>query len=118
MLQSKRLIYNRTTKTSADTGTNNLRTDPVEPDRIHHYIIISVENKTSPYTTLRIGAYNDGVFHPCFEEISPGAGELIFSADKITLREGMQLQAELKGCTAGDHLEMYISGYWEEENAA
>lgn len=111
---SDRLIYDRITNTSADTGTNNMRRNKIKPGRIEIISIVSVENLTTAYTSLRIGVFDNGVFHPYFEEKNPAAGEIYFTTDKIILRDGQQLQAELKGCTSGDHLEMYTHGEWSE----
>jgi len=109
-----RLIYDRITITTADPGTNYLRTLPVKPATVQHIKIVSVEDKTGQYSRLRIGAYENGVFMPYFEQINPDSSELYFSTNEILLREGMQLQAQLERVSAGDHLEMYIQGHWEE----
>lgn len=111
---SERLIYDRITNTSAGAGTNDLRRNKVKPGRIEKISIVSVENLTTAYTSLRIGIFDDGIFYPYFEEKNPVSGELYFTTNRIVLREGQQLQAELSGCTAGDHLEMYMHGIWEE----
>lgn len=111
----EKLIYDRITITSATAGTNNLRRSKVQPGKTEKIHLISVENIITAYTSLRIGIFDGGVFHPYFEEKNPVAGELYFTTDTIILREGQQLQAELTGCTAADHLEMYLQGEWEEQ---
>lgn len=113
--KSERLIYDRKIIESAAAGTNNLRTNKVKPGRIQKVRIVVVENKTSAYTKLRVGIFDNGVFYGYFEEMNPQADELVFVTDEMVLREGQQIQAELQGCTAGDSLEMYTHGHWEPE---
>lgn len=115
MNTSDRLIYDRKTIPSAASGTNNLRTNKVRPQRIAKIKLIAVENKTSSFTKLRIGIFDNGFFYPFFEELAPQAGELYFITDELILRDGQQIQAELQGCTALDNLEMYVHGKWEPE---
>jgi len=112
---SERLIYDRIVKLSASAGTNTLRRDKVKPGRIECIKIISIENKTNPYTKLRVGIWDGATFHNYFEEVAPQAARLYTVTDEIVLREGMQLQAELQGCTSGDSLEMFICGIWQED---
>lgn len=111
---SDKLIYDRITNVSAVAGTNNLRRGKVKPGRTEEIHIVSIENLNTAYTSLRIGIFEGGVFLPYFEEKNPVAGEIYFTTDKMVLRDGQQLQAELVGCTAGDHLEMYIHGIWSK----
>ena len=115
MNTSERLIYDIKNIQTAATGTNNLRTNKVKPNRIQIVKLIAVENKTTTYTKLRIGIWDNGVFMPFFEETAPLVGELYFITDEIILRDGQQVQAELQGCTAGDNIEMYVHGRWEPD---
>lgn len=112
---SERLIYDRVQNLSADTGTNKLKRQVVKAGRIEKIRIVSIENKTTAYTKLRVGIWDGAVFHNYFEEVSPLAAQVYFTVDEIILREGMQLQAELQGCTSGDELVMFIYGEWDEE---
>ncbi len=112
---TERLIHERVTNLSASAGTNNLRRGKVGPNEIEKIEIVSVENKTSAYTKLRVGIWDGAVFHNYFEEIAPQAERLYFTTDKIILREGQQIQAELQGCTSGDSLAMFVYGEWEKE---
>ncbi len=112
---SDKLIYDRVTIASAVSGTNNIRRNKVKPGKTEEIRIVSVENKTNKYTSLRIGIFDNGVYYPYFEEKYPVAAELFYTTDIIILREGQQLQAELNGCTLGDKIEMFIHGEWSEE---
>lgn len=112
---TERLIYDRVKNLSADTGTNNLRRAKVKPGRVERIRIVAVENKTTAYTKVRVGIWDGAIFHNYFEEVSPTAANLYFTVDEMILREGMQLQAELQGCTSGDDIEMFIYGEWEKE---
>ena len=112
---SEKLIYDRITVRSATAGTNTLRRGKVSPGQVEKIHLVSVENITNAYTSLRIGVYDNGDFYAYFEEKNPVAGEIYFTTDTIIMREGQQLQAVLAGCTAGDHIEVYIHGTWEEE---
>jgi len=61
---SERLIYDRITNTSAGAGTNDLRRNKVKPGRIEKISIVSVENLTTAYTSLRIGYSMTGFSTP------------------------------------------------------
>lgn len=111
---SKRLVYDYYQIESADSGINIIRSAKVWQGRIYISRVIAIVNKTSAFTKINIGIYENGVFYCYFTEASPVAAECYFTTDEIILREGQQVQAEFVGCTLGDELSMYIHGIWNK----
>lgn len=109
---STRIVSDRVAIVSASAGVNFLRSKRVTPGRLFKSKIISIENKTSAYTVLRVGVYNRGLFYNYFEEMAPSAGQIYWSVDEMIVAEGQQVQAELQGCSTGDSLEMFLHGSW------
>lgn len=105
-----RLIYDRVQDLAASAGTNYLRRNKVKPGEIEHIKKISVINEDNAYTRLRIGVWDGSTFFMFEEQIAPQSGRLYFTSDEIILREGMQLQAQLDGCTNGDKIRIFIYG--------
>ena len=93
------------------SGTNNLKRDPVPVGMGEVILYVGVIDETTAYTRLRIGRESLGKFFPMYEESNPVANELYWPREKIYIREGERLMAELTGVTANDILKMYIQGY-------
>lgn len=97
-------------KLSAGGTYDDLDGERVETGKLLVVTHISVENKTTVYTNLRIGIERTGVFAPHEEEKSPVAAEVYWTRSQILVPAGSKLRARLTGCTASDVLEMHVQG--------
>ncbi len=72
---------------------------------------VTVENKTSSYTKVRLGINSGGVIHYIDELQTVAAAELAVSRSDILLGEGDVFLAELTGTTTDDVLIMTCAGW-------
>ena len=99
---------------SAGATNENLDTVPVRKGTIQIIHHISVENKTTAYTSLRIGSWSAAVHAVRTEEKSPAAAEVYWMDEQVILGAGERIRAALNGTTSGDKLAMFIEGIWIE----
>lgn len=96
---------------SASSGSNDVRTDQVKPGWLWCVQHVGVENETSEYTDLRLIKAGRGSEVLLEEADSPQAATLYWMDDDTYLMESQYLVARLSGCTDGDVLKVYISGW-------
>lgn len=99
---------------NAASGENNLETKKVKPGRLHFIFLVTVEDKTTAYTKLRIGINDNENFHAYEGQASPSAATLYWMDELMILREGQRVRANLTGVTANDDLVMNVHGFWLE----
>lgn len=95
----------------AVSGTNTFELDPIDPGHLACFQRVVVTNKTSAYTRLRLIRRLGARDSLEAQEDSPAAATPYWTTEDIHLSEGMQLVAELTGCTAADALEMNYRGF-------
>ena len=99
---------------SAGTATEYIDDTPVKPGRMHIVTRIAIENETNAFTQFRIGIWDGANYHLSEEQKAPQAATLYWSTDVIHLSEGENLRVELKGCTSGDKVRIYIDEFQKE----
>ena len=72
---------------------------------------VTVENKSSSYTKVRLAIDAGGVIHYLDELITVAANELVVSRSDILLVEGDSFYAELTGTVTADKLVMTCIGW-------
>ena len=113
MADRKRYPYTKRLKLiKAGAGAEYISDNPVKPAKVLVLTSISVEDKTSALTKVRIGKQSGGYFHSWEEALTPAAGELSFSAEEHWIRTAEYFQAELTGGVAADECWAYLDGYW------
>ena len=97
-------------KQSAAAAYDDLETPPL---KVNTFLItdhISVENKNTTYTNLRIGIKSGTTFTPLEEEKVPDAGEVYWTRNELQFKEHERVCCRLTGCTNNDLLEVTIQG--------
>ena len=107
-----RLYRTRIKGTGITGSTVYLKLDPVEPGTIRVLTHVTVENKTSAYTLLRLSIYDGATDFVIDECQQPAADELAIHKQDILLGERDVLRATLTGTTTDDDLELLAIG-WE-----
>ena len=95
---------------STGLATEVLRLGPVpigEVWELHH---VAVEDVTSDYTSVRIGAATSLGQRPLEEKVTGLAGELYYSDSPTLVPPGQYVEPRFIGTTSGDLLRMYING--------
>lgn len=113
MAQKKQPFDLELTLDAAD-GANDLRMDRVPVGFLFCIQHVTVENETTAYTNLRLIKARPGREFPLEEQDSPEAATLYWMADDFYLVPGQYLLARLTGCTAGDKLRVYITGWLQD----
>lgn len=112
-----RLYKRRLTGTGVTGSPVYLSLDRVDAKRIRTLSHITVENKTLPFTKLRLSIYDGSTDHYIAEFSNPFADQLLVHQHDVLLGEGDILRAILTGTTDGDILELFAIG-WEQERKA
>ena len=97
-------------KKSGGATYDDLETPPLKANQFLIADHVSVENKTTAYTNLRLGIKSAQTFTPVEEEKTPVAGEIYWSKSEIKITEHERFCCRLTGCTSGDVLEVTIQG--------
>ena len=89
--------------------------DDIDDDRVEvGYMLIvdhvSVENRNSAFSSIRIGVNTLDFFHVFEEEKNPVANEVYWTRSPIIVREGQNLRVRCTGCSSGDYLHVFIQG--------
>ena len=96
---------------SAGVLLEYINDETVKPGYMHIVTRIAVENETTLFTRFRIGVWDGSNFHLSEEQKSPAAATLYWTTDPIYLSEGENLRIELKGCTSGDVVRVYVDSF-------
>lgn len=113
MAQKKQPFDLELTLDAAD-GSNDLQTDRVPSGFLSCIQHVAVENETTAYTDLRVMKARPGREFLLEEEDLPQAATLYWMADDFYLTEGQYVLVRLTGCTAGDKLRVYITGWMQD----
>lgn len=97
---------------STTTGTEYIDDERVKPGYEHILTRIAVENKTTAFTSFRVGVWDGANYHLSEEQKAPAAGTLYWTSDPLYLSEGENLRIELKGCTCSDEVMVYVDGFF------
>lgn len=111
------LYKRRLTGTGLTGSTVYLSLDRVDAKRIRTLSHITVENKTLPFTKLRLSIYDGTIDHYIAEFSNPLNDQLLVHEHDVVLGEADILRAIFTGTTTGDILEMLAIG-WEQERKA
>lgn len=115
MVNRKRYPYTKRLKLVKEgASAENIDDDKVRDGRALVLTSISVEDKTSDLTKVRIGKVTGGYFLPWEEALTPAVGELSFSSEEHWLRQGEHFRAVLTGGNAKDVCFVYLDGYWKK----
>jgi len=113
-----RHIKRHVSQTSAAAAPEILTFDPETfLERVYHITRVVLENETSIGTgDIRIATNLRGrrQFYRQFQ--APAPNVLYVEDREIILRPNEVLEARFAGTTAGDHLNMYLQGWWEPTN--
>jgi hypothetical protein len=96
---------------SAGAATEYIDDEEVKPGYVHIVTRVSLENETSAFTQFRLGVWDGTNFQISEEQKYPAASTVYWTADPIHLSEGENLRVELKGCTSGDKIRVYIDSF-------
>ena len=108
-----RLYRQRVRSASGGASAFRLQLETVGPKTIRVLTHVTVENKTTAFTKLRLGITNTGRNYYLDEIQTIAAAELITSRSDIILGEADILFAELTGTTNGDVVILTALG-WEQ----
>ena len=97
-------------KKSGGATYDDLETAPLKSNQFLIADHVSVENKTTAYTNLRIGIKNGSEFTALEEEKTPVAAEVYWSKSELKFSEHERVCCRLTGCTSGDVLQVTIQG--------
>jgi len=107
-------LYRRTVKEVAGSADPHyIKLDKVDAQQLRVLSHVTVEDKTTGYTKLRIGIDNGGVIHYLDELETIAADELAVARSDVQLGEGDVFFAELTGINSGDELVLTCIG-WEK----
>lgn len=88
---------------------------PILENRLYMITRHAVEDEThSPTGDIRTYVKGHGYEHWENEQDSPGSATLYWDKDPVHLVMGESLVARITGATAGDVLQLYVGGWWEE----
>lgn len=104
--------FDRIIRKVAASGSNDLTLDPVQTGRLYCLQRVSVENETSPCTSIQLLKSGRGGEFLVDEEKSAQPDVLYSHGRDIYLTEGQYLLVRFAGCTASDSLVVYVSGYY------
>lgn len=108
-------LYHRTIRGAGSTGTVvTLELPRVKPGWLIVLTHVTVEDKTTAYTKVRLLINHQGINHYLDELDSPAAAELAVSRSDILLGEQDIFAAELTGTTDSDELVMTAIGWTKQ----
>lgn len=110
MAQKKQPFDLVLTKTAV-AGSNDVSMDPVAPGWLWCIQRVAVENETTAYTDLRLLKAGRAADLLLVEEDSPAAATLYWINKPVYLMEMQYLVARLSGCTVGDVIKVYLTGW-------
>lgn len=107
-------LYRRTMKaTGLTSSVVEMKLGRIPAKTLRVLTHVTVENKSSAYTKVRLVIDSSGVIHYIDELITVAANELVVSRSDILLGEGDSFYAELTGTTTADVLVFTCIG-WEK----
>ncbi len=110
LLDFDRLYRQKVNATGLTGSVVNIELDPVDPHRIRVLTHVTVENKTTAFTKVRLAIKHHSLTFYLDELDSPAAAELIVSRSDIILGEMDILVAECTGTTTDDELVLIAIG--------
>jgi hypothetical protein len=110
LLDFDRLYRQKVTATGLTGSVVSLELDPVDPAKIRILSHVTVENKTTAFTKVRLAIKHHSLTFYLDELDNPTAAELIVSRSDILLGEGDILVAECTGTTTADILVLTAIG--------
>ena len=114
-LTLERVVRKQLSFVSAGVATEYINDAPVKKNQVLTLTRIALVNQTHSFTSLRVGVYSGGVFYPFEEQSSPAADTLYWTSDELIICSGENLRIELKGCTSGDIVRVYMYGILDKK---
>ncbi len=104
-------FYRQTMLTkSAGAAYDDIETLPILGECYLEVDHIAVENKTTAYTSLRIGAKKGSDFVGMEQEDSPAAATIYHSKNVLRFFSNERVCCRMTGCTSGDIIEVTVQG--------
>jgi hypothetical protein len=113
-MAQRRQLFDDILSVDAVAGSNDLESERVESGWEWCVQHLAVENETSNFTDFRVLKERAGSEYLLEEQDSPLADVLYWSGEEYYLSDGQRLVVRFTGCTAGDRLRVYLSG-WRRE---
>lgn len=110
LLDFDRLYRQKVTAIGLTGSVVNIELDPVYPSKIRVLSHVTIENKTTAFTKIRLAIKHHSLTFYLDELDSPTAAELIVSRSDIILGEMDILVAECTGTTTDDELVLIAIG--------
>jgi len=98
----------------AAAGNNDVRMDPIPPGWLYCVQHLAVENETTAFTSLRVIKGGRGGEFLLEEHVTCLADRLYWMEAPVYFTEGQYPLVRFVGCTAGDRLRVYVTG-WRQE---
>jgi len=114
-MAQKKQPFDVTLTLTAAAGSNDVRMARVDAGWLYCLQRIAVENQTSVSTDVRLLVAGGGEEVLIAEQDTPLAATLYWIADPAYISEGRYLLARFSGCTAGDLLKVYLTG-WKQKS--
>ena len=111
----KRLLELRYTGLGTAAAYDDVKSDRPQPGEVWCIQNAAIENETNNFTELRVFIEGRGYNHYLDEQDNPLAGHLFTLPRDVFIHENEMLVARFTGCTTGDKLAMYLSGYRQNE---
>jgi hypothetical protein len=104
-------IVARTATTNASSGLNTLTIQGPGSDAVWILDRVGARNLNHANSELSIYLYLSPSYYPVIVNAAPAAAQWVVGAGPIHLSHDLAVVAFFVGCTAGDDLELTISGY-------
>lgn len=95
----------------ADAGTNQLLGSEVPPGEVWIVQAAQARDRDHIPTTITVQGHVNLQFMVLRQEATPAAAAWVYWTGLLTLSYGDRVQADIAGCTAGDHIEFRACGY-------
>lgn len=110
-MANKKMPFHRILTKTAASGTNTLDLEPVNSGWLECLQRFAVVDEDNACTRLRFMFISPAGEFLVSEQATPQAGELYWDDMPVYLSEGMFFRVELTGCTAGDVIRAYLTGW-------
>jgi hypothetical protein len=104
-------IVARTSTDNASSGLNTLTIQGPGADEVWVLDRVGARNNNHALTELSIYLYLAPSYYPIVVNVAPAAAQWAVGAGPIHLSHDLAVVAFFVGCTAGDDLELTVSGY-------
>lgn len=110
-MAQKKQPFDLSLTADADAGSNDVKMDRVPSGWLYCIQHTAVENETTDFTDFRIMKGGVGGEFLLEEQELPEGGVLYWTNEGYYLHEGQYLLVRFTGCSAGDKLRVYLTGW-------